>query len=215
MHYDLAYGYCEPEKDQLPGSNKNFLAMEHWLDISGTEHGVTLICPDAPLFEAGAITMDEIVYGWVDELEPSSTIYSYLMNNYWETNYAASQEGIVSARYIIRPNTGFDAAKAEKEAIGQRQPLITRKGGGWQKNKTSLVTIKPDNLIITSLKPAGQDGALLISVYNQGVKEVLPKIKSEERAIFFSNPDGTAGNPFTGNEVIPPHGIRYFLLKMD
>ena len=34
MRYDLAYGYCRPELDQLPGSNKNFMAMEHWLDIS-------------------------------------------------------------------------------------------------------------------------------------------------------------------------------------
>jgi len=50
MRYDLAYGYCRPEQDQVAGSNKNYLAMEHWLDVSDEKSGVTVICPDAPLF---------------------------------------------------------------------------------------------------------------------------------------------------------------------
>ena len=126
IRYDLAYGYCRPEKDQAPGANKNFLCMEHWLDVSNDSTGLTLICPDAPLFEVAHITMDEVVTGWVEHIPPSQTIYSYLMNNYWETNYAASQEGPGNYRYIIIPHGKFDPDQAEKEALSQRQPLIGR-----------------------------------------------------------------------------------------
>jgi alpha-mannosidase len=126
IHYDLAYGYCRPEIDQAPGANKNFLCMEHWLDVSNDTAGVTLICPDAPLFEVDRLTMDEIVTGWVDHIPPSQTVFSYLMNNYWETNYAASQEGLGEYRYVIIPHGKFDPERAEEEAVSQRQPLIGR-----------------------------------------------------------------------------------------
>ncbi len=210
MRYDLAYGYCRPETDQLPGSNKNFLAMEHWLDISDDKRGVTVICPDAPLFEAGKITMDEIVYGWVDSIPPTQTFYSYLMNNYWETNYAASQEGVSSTRYIIMPHEGFDPAASEKAAIEQRQPLLTRKGGGWQKERPSLIELKNEALIINAIKPVNKGKEILISLYNSGIKDEKPEFETSFKSISISDPDGLKEIPFSGNTAIPPGGIRYF-----
>jgi alpha-mannosidase len=215
MRYDLAYGYCRPELDQLPGSNKNFLAMEHWLDISDENSGVTLICPDVPLFEAGRITMDELVYGWVDSIPPTQTFLSYVMNNYWETNYAASQEGTCTFRYVIRPHEGFDPAMAEKEAIGQRQPLLTRKGGGWQKEKQSLLALKNDALILTSLKPVGQGKKFLITVYNAGVRDEVPLWETPLQGFVLSDPDGISEYGPGEGIVIPPGGIRYFKVSVE
>jgi hypothetical protein len=209
MRYDLAYGYCRPELDQAPGSNKNFLAMEHWLDISGENSGITVFCPDAPLFEAGDITMDEIVYGWVDTIPATQTFYSYLMNNYWETNYAASQEGKCTSRYILMPNAGFDPAAAEKTATGIRQPLITRKGSGMQKEKSPLVSLRNKELIITSIKPLNQGKEVLISIYNAGNRMEKPEFENSFKSIFITDPDGLKSLPFPGKESIAPGGNIY------
>jgi len=214
MRYDLAYGYCRPEKDQLSGSNRNFMAMEHWLDISGEINGVTVICPDAPLFEAGNITMDETVCGWVDSIPPTQTFISYLMNNYWETNYAAQQAGVCSARYIIIPHDKFNPSVAEKAAIAQRQPLITRKGGGWQNDKTPLVQLKNNDLIITSIRPVNNGKSLLISLYNAGLNEEIPAWETPFRSIFLSDPDGIKELAYDGKAQIPPGGIRYFKVTL-
>jgi hypothetical protein len=210
MRYDLAYGYCRPEAGQAPGSNKNFLAMEHWLDISNDKNGVTVICPDAPLFEVEEITMDAVVFGWVGYLPPSQTFFSYLMNNYWETNYAATQEGVVSSRYIIMPHEGFDPAESEKAAIGQRQPLITRKGGGWMNEKTSLLSIGNESLVITSIKPVNQGKELLISLYNAGMEEEIPEWENSFNSIYRTDPDGIKNDPYPDDMLIPPGGIRHF-----
>jgi len=210
MRYDLAYAHCQPEVDQLPGSNKNFLAMEHWLDISNERYGVTVICPDAPLFEVGDLSMDEIVYGWVDTLPASQTFYSYLMNNYWETNYAASQEGISSSSYIILPHKGFNPVNSEKAAIGYRQPLVTRKGGGWQNEKSSLVTLNNAALIITSIKPMNRGKELLVALYNAGINEEIPEWNNTFLSVFITDPDGIIEKPLSKEETIPPGGIRYF-----
>jgi alpha-mannosidase len=215
MRYDLAYGYCRPQTDQVPGSNMNFLAMEHWLDISDKNNGVTVICPDAPLFESGNITMDEVVYGWLDSISPSQTFLSYVMNNYWETNYAASQEGTCTFRYIIMPHEGFDPSVAEKEAIGQRQPLLTRKGGGWQKARESLLQLQNDNLIITDLKPVGNGKKLLVTVYNAGNKEEIPAWENTVKQVVLSDPDGLTENKTDMGKAIPPGGIRYFKITSE
>jgi alpha-mannosidase len=214
MRYDLAYGYCRPEQDQVPGSNKNYLAMEHWLDVSDEKSGITVICPDAPLFEAGKLTMDEILYGWVDSIPPAQTFISYVMNNYWETNYAASQEGKCTFRYIIMPHDGFDPAKAEKEAISQRQPLLSRKGGGWQKARQSMLELQNENLIITSLKPLEKGTKILAAVYNTGNNDEIPKWPASVNEVVLSDPDGLTGHQLTVNYVIPPGGVRYFKIAL-
>jgi len=214
MRYDLAYGYCQTEKDQLPGSNMNFIAMEHWLDISNENSGVTVICPDAPLFEAGNITMDEITFGWVDSITSTQTFFSYLMNNYWETNFAASQEGASSTRYIIMPHEEFDPSVAEKAALEQRQTLLTRKGGGWLNEKASLLTLKNDVLIITSIKPVNQGKDILISLYNSGPKEEIPLWNNSFKAIVLTGPDGLDDQEFNEKIAIPSGGIRYFKVTL-
>jgi hypothetical protein len=214
MRYDLAYGHCRPETDQLPGSNKNFLAMEHWLDISNKDYGVTVICPDVPLFEAGRITMDEVVCGWVDSIPPAQTFFSYPMNNYWETNYAAAQEGTCTFRYIIMPHAGFNPAEAEKEAIGQRQSLLTRKGGGWQKERASLLKLKNDNLVITSIKPVNRGKEILVMLYNAGQADEIPVWDMPFKSMVLSDPDGLEEKPIDKNDSIPPGGIRHLKVTL-
>ena len=209
MKYDLSYGQCRPEKDQLPGSNKNFIALEHWVDVAGKAGGVTVLCPDIPLFEVAKPTMDEIVYGWIDSLPPSQTFVSYVMNNYWETNYAASQEGECTFSYVISPYQANNPAIAEQEAIGCRQPLITRKGGGWMKEKQSLVRFMNQNLIITSIKPADKGDAYLVAVYNAGLKEEIPKLQNPVK-MMLTDPDGIAEKPLKKLDSIPPSGVRYY-----
>jgi alpha-mannosidase len=134
------------------------------------------------------------------------------MNNYWETNYAAAQEGPCTFRYVIRPHEGFDPAMAEKEAIGQRQPLLSRKGGGWQKEKEPLAGLKNKNLVITALKPADQGKDILVTVYNAGQSEEIPDWSTEVKSVTMTDPDGL--KEVKAGQIIPPAGIRYFRLAL-
>jgi hypothetical protein len=230
MRYDLAYGYCEPEKDQLPGSNKNFLVMEHWVDISNDDHGVTLIGTEAPLFQVDSITMDEIVTGWRDSIPPSQTVLSYLMNNYWETNYAAAQEGEGNYSYIIKPHAGFDPVAAEKAALEARQPLVARWVGGFQKGKTSLIKINDNininnndninnkynnnynSIIITSIRPVDGGKGLIISLYNAGDKTETLNMEHGFREVYPTDVDGITRKPALEDYRIPSQGS--LLLKL-
>jgi alpha-mannosidase len=111
------------EREQLPGANRNYLSARSWVELRGIgEDGagnVNFITLDVPLVQVGTLGTDPIVTGWRTRTEPSGVLWSYVMNNYWETNYRAAQEGIVAIRYLIVPGPDPETA-----ALAVTRPLI-------------------------------------------------------------------------------------------
>jgi len=193
VRIDLAYGLYSIEKEQIAGCNKNFFTTERFIDISNNSFGVTVVSPDAPIFEVGDITSDPIVYGWNEHIMPSSLIFSYVMNNYWETNYLAAQDGITSFYYAIRPHQEFDAAVTEKFAMDVCQPLIGIPVKGNAEATTSLFSTSDEDVLITALKPSIDRQAYIIRLYNPGVEyaeiSLFYQGKKLESGLFNSNLD--------------------------
>jgi hypothetical protein len=111
------------EREQLPGANRNYLNARSWVELRGIgDDGagrVTLVTLDVPMVQVGALGTDPIVTGWRTRVEPSSLVWSYVMNNYWETNYRAGQEGHVEFRYLLVPDVDPESA-----ALAATRPLI-------------------------------------------------------------------------------------------
>lgn len=76
---------------------------------------------DAPLATFGDITRGK----WPTRFEPaSSTVFSYLMNNYWATNYAAAQGGTFHFRYVITSSAHLDPASLFQLGWDSMQPAL-------------------------------------------------------------------------------------------
>lgn len=221
MRYDLAFGHCEVEKDQIQGGNRNFLTMENWIDVSNDHYGVTVACPDAPIFQAGGITMDAVVTGWIEKLEPSQTFFSYAMNNYWETNFAASQEGLVSFGYQVRPHHGFDPVKAEQFGLESRYPLVVVPVGSQRPTLEAkpegtvalkALTATDPGLILVSLKPSVDGHGLVACLYNPSGQEINIVFNSKKAGFFQTDVDGIKPSDSLTSLVMPPQSIRFVLL---
>ena len=126
VRIDVPFADIRVERDQIPGSGKNYFSAQRWVDVSDERGGVTLTTLDAPLIQLGRIRTDAVVTGWLDRAEESATVYSYVMNNYWETNYRAAQDDEVTFRYSIRGHGAFDAAQAERFGREAAAPLLVR-----------------------------------------------------------------------------------------
>ncbi|MGB9687970.1 polysaccharide lyase family protein [Thermogutta sp.] len=129
MRMELAWAIVRPEADQLPGACKNYYTVQRWIDVSNEEFGVLWGSWDAPLVELGTIRTDVpqpfSPEGWLTHIEPTQTILSYVMNNYWETNYKADQEGPTLFTYFILPHRGgYDPVAATRFGIETTRPLI-------------------------------------------------------------------------------------------
>ncbi len=66
---DIPWGVMEVEKDQWAAGNRNWLALQRWLDISNGKDGLTWCSLDAPLFELVAIANERVS---VSILKPSA-----------------------------------------------------------------------------------------------------------------------------------------------
>jgi len=117
-----------PEKGQLVPANRDFYSVQRWLDISDSTHGVTLSSPQCALWEVGSI-LDERRTNrnekvWKRENKSSSTVFAYVMNNYWNTNYKIDQPGPVQFDFFLRLHDAFSLEEARRFGYEANHPLL-------------------------------------------------------------------------------------------
>jgi alpha-mannosidase len=167
VRIDLAWSIMRPEADQLPGACRNYFTAQRWVDVSNDRYGITLATIDAPLIEIGELSTDATVVGWRKRAQSASLLYSYVMNNYWETNYRAGQPGRARIRYAILPHGRFDAAAAKRFGIERSRPLVAvplEEGRGPVPRL--LADVRPSEVIVSRLKPSEDGQALMVRLFN-------------------------------------------------
>lgn len=121
--------FIGPGFRQTIGSNTDFYSVQRWIDVSGKNNGVTIVSPQAALYEVGSlINEDRSANGykiWRKDAPQSATIFAYVMNNYWHTNYKADQEGPVRFDFFLRLHaSGFNQKEAYQYGYEKKQPLL-------------------------------------------------------------------------------------------
>ena len=167
-HLDTAWAQFKPGSEQLPGSCMNYYTLQRWLDISSKDAGVTIYSTHAPLVEFGRISADPISTGWKKEPGDVSKVFSYVMNNYWETNYKADQEGVASFRYHLLFHGGFDPAAAERFALSRSQELVAIPGAEKANIKSPLVRVNSASVNITSIESKRGGERIQVRLFNSG-----------------------------------------------
>ncbi len=214
MRLDIPWAVIRPEVDQLPGACRNYLSVGRWVDVSNDRYGITCATLDAPLVEVGAIRMDVAnpfdPRAWVAKLEPSSTFFFYVMNNYWETNYKADQPGPAEFRYVLRPHGPWDQAAAIRFGLEASQPLCAVLADAQAPKVGSLFSIAPAEVLATSVKPSDDGRALVVRLWNAGTRPVQARIAwqaVQPRRLTRSSPAEEAGAAVDGPVDLPPLGI--------
>jgi alpha-mannosidase len=170
---DTGWTVVRPEVDQMPAACKNSFSVQRWVDISNNQYGVTWVSVDAPLVEVGGLTgmigsrIDPQL--WIQHLEPSQTIYSWVMNNYWHTNYRAEQEGPTVFCYFLRAHDGYSPLDAARFGISCSQPLIVTQASGPAPAK-SRFEVSSDRVLITAFKPSDDGKGLIIRLFGASGK---------------------------------------------
>ncbi|MCU7548801.1 hypothetical protein OCK74_06710 [Chitinophagaceae bacterium LB-8] len=167
---DAGYGSMQYLSDQLPGSNMDYLYGRRWLDISNTDRGLQWMLLEAPLVEPNNMiderqTINQSHKEWKVEGKPATTWFSYIMNNYWHTNYKADQDGISSYRYILKPHGDFSYSENEKAGTGFTQPLLALPVKENALFFDGLFELTNTHIVVTSVTPQ-DDGGFMIRLYN-------------------------------------------------
>jgi alpha-mannosidase len=167
---DAGYGSMQYLADRLPGSNMDYLYSRRWLDVSTADKGLQWMLLQAPFVEPGNIiderlTISQTHKEWKKEGAPTATWFSYIMNNYWHTNYKADQDGISHYRYALKPHGMFSYSETEKSAASLSQPLLALSVNEDVTFSDGLFDLSNNRIVVTCVTPQ-EDGSLVIRLYN-------------------------------------------------
>jgi alpha-mannosidase len=168
---DLPFGEIRPEREQLSGANKNFYSVNNGVSISGMRQNILLTTVGTPILEVGGLQGEAWMsdtrefLDWSRFGSSSPTVYSWVMNNSWGTNYKASQSGKVEFRYSIIPLEPY-AHEAKQRSMEIAQPLVAIVSN-HAKPYSTLFTVSGNNKIaVSTIRPTKDRQGYLVRLVN-------------------------------------------------
>jgi hypothetical protein len=181
IRVDLGEALVEPERNQLPGSCRDFIGAHSVVDISNRESGVSIASLDAPLLELGAITderqNDRGTRNWRERTAAGTTVYAYLLNNYWHTNYKAYQQGPLTYRFVLWPHGAFDPVAVRRFSDEQDQPLLVFPVDPAEPELRAPFTLAGDPVTLSALRVADDGAALAARIFNPSSKTATVTVR--------------------------------------
>jgi len=137
---------------QLPGSSSDWNVAQNFVSVRGKKGQIIVVSNEIPLWQFSDFNMGK----FERNPKPGKTwLYSWVMNNYWFTNFRAFQEGGFSWSYQITSTRDTSNTFATKFGWGERNPFPSRT---FPAGKNELKAT-----IMETLSLSGSPNALLIN----------------------------------------------------
>lgn len=162
--YEIQNGWVDPAHDLLQGANVAWFTVQHWVKVASPDLSVGLVPIDSPL-----VTLGDINRGtWPKKFEPKSgTLFSYVLNNYWHTNFRRRQSGDFTFRYVLTSGERLSSAELARLGRASMTPieigqLVSNDKFGdpaepLTPNPTSFLEVDSPNVVVVDWKVA-EDG---------------------------------------------------------
>jgi hypothetical protein len=162
--YEAQGGLVTPGQDQIPGSASDWQTVQSFLSVRNAAGQIIIGSEQAPLVQLGDFNLGK----WMPITQVAKPhVYSWVMNNYWFTNFRTQQEGEFKWHYYLTSTKDPSTATATRFGWGSRVPLVTRvlpaaKGKAAAKAASSATgsTVIPvmafpaPNLLVVEYRPA-------------------------------------------------------------
>lgn len=165
MLYEAQGGCVTPGDGQIPGSSSDWQTLQSFIAIHSADGQIVTGSEQAPLVQLGDFNLGK----WqpVTRVEKPH-VYSWVMNNYWFTNFRTEQEGEFKFHYYLTSTKDTSRTFATRFGWGSRVPLATRVlppvriAATREPQELSTLTVTPPNLLIVETRPTRQgDGIIL------------------------------------------------------
>lgn len=167
--YNTAGQFVKLDEEQLGNSCRDYITVENGIALYDDEICYSLSCPDAPLVQVGNFNFGR--ENRKIERRKDPFIVAWPLNNYWDTNFAASQRDTMEFRYRMNVFECLDYDLLYRDFVETEDRGLI----GAVADMKSLVSTeneKEQHLIICSregmisgIYPA-QNGGMIVSLRN-------------------------------------------------
>jgi len=166
-HFDTASVPVELDAEQIPGTCRDWVTVDSYVSVHRGGRGATLYCPDAPLVQVGGFhfgrKQDRI------ERRAKPLLLAWPLNNYWETNFRASQPGRVELRYAFSTHGPYEALRAAEEAGRVLHPPRIHPAFHCPGPDTrAMLKVRGTGIHPMYVKPAEQGDGVIVRLLNLG-----------------------------------------------
>lgn len=180
--YATQNGFVNPAKDELPGGSHEWYIATPWAVVNSQNFTASVVPVDAPLVTFG----DTMRGDWPAEFKPKSgTIFSWVMNNYWGTNFQAWQGGSYTFRYVISSARTFDpiaigrSGQEELTPVESAQMPASLEKTTLPTDRASLISLDNDSVLMTTWKLAEDGNGTILRLVETSGREQKVSLKSD------------------------------------
>jgi alpha-mannosidase len=206
---------------QLPGSSSDWNTAQNFVSVRGKKSQIVLVSNEAPLWQFSDFNMAK----WEPNPKQGKTwLYSYVMNNYWHTNFRAFQEGAFSWSYQLTSSADTTNTFATRYAWNERNPFPTRTfPAGTNELKTAILeTLQisgPSNAMLINSRPSFKEkGTILLHFRELEGKDAEVNLSSAvpgqtiKKMIEVSATGNEIGQPMTSVKL-KPYEVRFIEIE--
>ncbi len=220
VSYEAQGGVVVPGRDQLPGSASDWNTVQAFARVQSMDAEIVITSNEAPLWQFGDINLGKFRY--IAEVAKPH-LYSWVMNNYWVTNFRASQEGEFRWGYDLTSGRPAPASEATHFGRGARVGLVPRvlppareeRGEG---TFSLLSEDLPANVHLVSLRPSEDGRALFLHLREVDGRETTldPRRHFPGTAgVRRTDVVGTPLEDLPGAVTIAPLGVSFLRLDLE
>ena len=152
-HFLTAGAVVELGREQLPNTSQHFLTAQQFIRLQDAERGLSVACPDTPLWQAGGFTFGRHTNGAVRRNE--AMLLAWLSNNYWDTNFVADQTGQSRQRFRVIPHASQPLEASIKQSLpyaSSPQLHYFKDRGEVRHTAARLLDLELDGAILTGIE---------------------------------------------------------------
>lgn len=172
VRLEIPDGVIRPEVDQLPGACKNWYCVGQFVTLADHEAAVTWTAIDSPLVTFGDINRGKRI----DSLRlVNGNVFAYVMNNYWFTNYKASQGGPLTFRFATTSAKTTSDTNAKRFGESVHSQLLSRfvrgvPAANGRAQSGGFLELTDDGVVVQALKQARFSNGTIVRVREMGGK---------------------------------------------
>ena len=147
--YEIQNGWVDPAQNILKGGSLDWFTVRHWVRVSGAEFSAAVVPVNAPLVSRGHHRGT-----WPKKFTPkSATVFSYVMNNYWHTNFFRVQAGKYTFRYILTSGQHLSPVALARLGRASMTPMEVRQVISNDKNGNPRGTFRQPLKVFSASAP--------------------------------------------------------------
>jgi hypothetical protein len=165
LYFDVQGGVVRPGEDQIDGTASDWNTVQNFVAARNDKAQFIVGSNLIPLFQMGGICTGQYQRHKTYEVPH---VYSWVTNNYWTTNFKASQEGELKWSYYLTSDNTLSNTAATRFGWSSRIPLYARVMPAGKPNNLpesfSAFHFDRDNLLMTSVGLSAEEGYILLNV---------------------------------------------------